>query len=128
MSMQQVAQMNAAQLHARSTPTPPPQRGYEPQFYAQQNQAGSHVSVRPAYESGFVIPQGYDPNQLQQQLQTPTGFKTNPGYDRPLYENGGLAPAPYEQPYIKNRRESAMFMGNLSHQGSKSRLRDESQF
>ncbi|KAK3941068.1 hypothetical protein QBC46DRAFT_432490, partial [Diplogelasinospora grovesii] len=125
MSMQQLAQMNAAQMQMRSSPTPPPQRPimYEPSYLAQQNQAGSHVSLRPAYESGFVVPPGFDPTQLH----TPTGFKSNPGYDRPIYENSGLAPAPYDQPY-KNRRESAMFMGNLNHQGSKSRLREENHF
>ncbi|KAK1755376.1 hypothetical protein QBC47DRAFT_423465 [Echria macrotheca] len=126
MSMQQMATMNAATMHSRSTPTPPPQRQttYEPQFLAQQNAQSGNVSVRPAYESGFVIPPGYDANQLH----TPTGFKANPGYDQPLYGTNGLTPASYEQPYIKNRRESAMFMGNLTHQGSKSRLREESQF
>ena len=128
MSMQQMATMNAATLHSRSTPTPPPQRQttYEPGFLGQQNlqQAGSHTSMRPAYESGFVVPPGFDPTQLH----TPTGFKTNPGYDQPLYGNSGLTPAPYEQPYMKNRRESAMFMGNLTTQSSKSRLREESQF
>ena len=128
MTMQQMAQMNAATMHSRSTPTPPPQRQttYEPGYLAQQNmQPGSHVSVRPAYESGFVVPPGFDPTQLH----TPTGFKSNPGYDQPLYGNGGLAPAPYEQPYLnKSRRESAMFMGNLTQQGSKSRLREEAQF
>ncbi|KAK5658848.1 hypothetical protein OQA88_1660 [Cercophora sp. LCS_1] len=128
MSMQQRATLNAATMQSRSTPTPPPQPqapSYDPQFLAQQNlQPGSHVSMRPAYESGFIIPPGFDPTQLH----TPTGFKTNPGYDQPHYGNNGLAPAPYEQPYIKNRRESAMFMGNLTHQGSKSRLREESQF
>ncbi|KAK3335763.1 hypothetical protein B0T19DRAFT_17648 [Cercophora scortea] len=123
MSMQQIAQVNAAQLHSRSTPTPPPQRAttYEPQFLAQPIQGGS---VRPAYESGFVVPSGYDAVQGQ----VPGGYKASPGYDRPLYESNGLAPAPYDQPYIKGRRESAMFMGNLSQQGSKGRLRDEGQF
>jgi len=126
MSMQQMAAMNAATMHSRSTPTPPPQRQttYEPQFLAQQTiQTGSYVP-RPAYESGFVVPPGFDPTQLH----TPTGFKSNPGYDQPIYGNNGLTPAPYEQPYIKSRRESAMFMGNLTQQSSKSRLREESQF
>jgi len=126
MSMQQMAAMNMATMHSRSTPTPPPQRQttYDPQYLSQQAiQTGSYTS-RPAYESGFVVPPGFDPTQLH----TPTGFKSNPGYDQPIYGNGGLAPAPYEQPYIKSRRESTMFMGNLTQQGSKSRLREESQF
>ncbi|KAM7205500.1 hypothetical protein V8F20_003084 [Naviculisporaceae sp. PSN 640] len=138
MSMQQMAQMNAAQMAARSTPTPPPQRQHQlqqqlnvPQYdvsYHQGQGGGSHASMRPAYESGFTVPQGFDVSQLH----ASNGFKPNPGYDRPLYENGGgLAPAPaYDQPYGSkaNRRESTMFMGNLTHQGSKSRLREESQF
>ncbi|KAL1877343.1 hypothetical protein VTK73DRAFT_8716 [Phialemonium thermophilum] len=127
MTMQQIAQMNAAQM--RSTPTPPPQRQttYEPSFFAQQNQPGSHVSLRPAYESGFVVPQGYDLSQLS----TPTLTRTQPGYDRPHLEPASAA-APYDQPYgMKSRRESAMFIppgGGLSHQGSRSRLREETQF
>ncbi|KAK0632293.1 hypothetical protein B0T14DRAFT_415104 [Immersiella caudata] len=111
-NLQQMAAMNMATMHSRSTPTPPPQRQ-------------TTYDAQPAYESGFVVPPGFDPTQLH----TPTGFKSNPGYDQPIfYGNGGLAPAPYEQPYIKSRRESTMFMGNLTQQGSKSRLREESQF
>lgn len=103
LSMQQVAQMNAATLQSRSSPTPPPQRPtYEPQYAGQQ---------RPAYETSFV-----QPSHDSSHLQAPTGANSN-----------GLSPAPYDQPY-KSRRESSMFMGNLSHQGSKSRLREESQF
>ncbi|KAH6650308.1 hypothetical protein F5144DRAFT_588815 [Chaetomium tenue] len=106
MSMQQMAQMNAATLHSRSTPTPPPQRPMNHEMGG-----GHHPSMRPAYEGGF------DPSQAH------SGHRASPGYDRPTYENG-LAPAPYEQPY-RSRRESAMFMGSLSQQPSKSRLREE---
>jgi RalA-binding protein 1 len=67
--------------------------------------------------------QGFDPSHAHMA----GGHKANPGYDRPLYENGGLTPAAYEQPY-RNRRESAMFMGSLSQQPSKSRLREEAQY
>lgn len=125
MSMQQMAQMNAAQIAARSTPTPPPQRqaNYESQYSGQQGQPSNQAPVRPAYESGFALPQGYE----SVQMQTPTGPKVNPGYDRPLYENNGLAPAPYDQPY-RNRRESTMFMGNLTQQGHKSRMREDGHF
>ncbi|KAK3300803.1 uncharacterized protein B0H64DRAFT_316110 [Chaetomium fimeti] len=115
MSMQQMAQMNAATLHSRSTPTPPPQR--------QMNHdmgGGHHPSMRPAYEGGgFSAPTSFDPSQAH------SAHRASPGYDRPSYENG-LAPAPYEQPY-RSRRESAMFMGSLSQQPSKSRLREEAQ-
>ncbi|EOO04344.1 hypothetical protein UCRPA7_118 [Phaeoacremonium minimum UCRPA7] len=112
----------------RATPTPPPQRqlSYEPQYLAQQNVAGSHVSLRPAYESGFVVPQGYDPTQLQ----TPTQRVANPGYDQPIYERGSVMPTGYDQSYgmRNNRRESAIFGMGLTPQGSRSRLRDEAQF
>jgi RalA-binding protein 1 len=109
MTMQQVAQMNAASMLSRSTPTPPPQRPM------------NHDSpmMRPAYESGFVVSQGYDPSQM-------AGGRPGPGHERPHYENG-LTPVPYEQPY-KSRRESSMFMGTLTQQSSKSRLREETQY
>ncbi|KAK4144924.1 uncharacterized protein C8A04DRAFT_11131 [Dichotomopilus funicola] len=115
MSMQQVAQMNAATLHSRSTPTPPPQR---PMNHDMSGGGGSHTSMRPAYETGFPVPPNFDPNQV--------GRRASPAFERPAYENG-LTPAPYEQPY-RNRRESAMFMGSLSQQPSKSRLREEAQY
>ncbi|KAK4044454.1 hypothetical protein C8A01DRAFT_12269 [Parachaetomium inaequale] len=116
MTMQQMAQMNAATLHSRSTPTPPPQRQMN------HDMGGGHPGMRPAYEGGFAAaPQGFDPSHAHM-----TGHKPNPGYDRPLYENG-LAPAAYEQPY-RSRRESAMFMGSLGQQPSKSRLREEAQY
>jgi RalA-binding protein 1 len=129
MSMSQMAQLNATQY--RSTPTPPPQRltSYEPSFLAQQNQTDRHVSLRPAYESGFVVPPGYDVTQFQQSPQQPPAGRSQPGYDRPIYDSG--APAAYDQPYgARPRRESAMFAApaNLNQQGSRSRLREEAQF
>ncbi|KAH6854184.1 hypothetical protein B0I37DRAFT_388295 [Chaetomium sp. MPI-CAGE-AT-0009] len=114
MTMQQMAQMNAATLHSRSTPTPPPQRQMN-----HDTGGGHHPSMRPAYEGGFSAPAGFDASQAH------SGHRASPGYDRPSYENG-LAPAAYEQPY-RNRRESTMFMGSLSQQPSKSRLREEAQ-
>ncbi|KAI1461846.1 RhoGAP-domain-containing protein [Annulohypoxylon moriforme] len=122
------------QVQQRSTPTPPPgvtdslrptatppprQTSYEPHYLAQ---AGSQSSLRPAYESGFVVPPGYDAGARQ------------PGYDRPIYGNAyeqdfnENSLSAYDQNYNKNkRRESSMFMGNmmLNQQGSKSRLREE---
>ncbi len=125
MSMQQMAQMNAA-MHSRSTPTPPPQRPImydspgQIQYQQQQQQYQQQQTGRPAYENGYAMPPpGYDPSQG-------AGPRPSPGYDRPLYENG-LTPAPYEQPY-RSRRESSMFMGNLSQQTSKSRLREEAPY
>ncbi|KAJ4296148.1 Rho GTPase activating protein [Collariella sp. IMI 366227] len=104
MTMQQMAQMNAATMHSRSTPTPPPQRQMSLDSPSQNSNSNN---ARPAYEAGFSMPQGQ-------------------GYDRALYENG-LTPAPYEQPY-RSRRESVMFMGTLNQQPSKSRLREEAQY
>ncbi|KAL1914057.1 Rho GTPase activating protein [Sporothrix stenoceras] len=108
------------QSRSGSTPTPPPMQPppsfplpkplqqqqqrmttYEPQYLSQQ-QGNSQVSLRPAYESGFVLPAGYDPMQLP----ASNPVRNNPGYDRPLYEgssNGGLAA--YER---NTRRESAI--------------------
>lgn len=106
MSMQQMAQMNAATLHSRSTPTPPPQRTMN---HGHDSPSASGV-MRPAYESSYGMGPGYESS-------------------RPHYENGGLAPAPapYEQPF-RSKRESSMFMGTLSQQPSKSRLREEAQY
>ncbi|KAK4105920.1 hypothetical protein N658DRAFT_416189 [Parathielavia hyrcaniae] len=112
MTMQQMAQMNAATLHSRSTPTPPP---LQRQMMNYESPGQSHM--RPAYEGG------YDSNHAHH-VAGHNGKPSPCGYDRPLYENG-LTPAPaYDQPY-RNRRESVMFMGTLSQQPSKSRLREE---
>lgn len=125
---------------ARSAPTPPPpiqsqqqqQRmmPYEPQYFSPQ-QAGSQVPLRPAYESGFVVPQGYDSTQL------PGSAHSNPGYDRPIYETSGSGLAPYDNAAYAakgagGRRESVVFpigigMG-LNSQGNRSRLREENRY
>ncbi|KAJ9143629.1 RhoGAP-domain-containing protein [Coniochaeta hoffmannii] len=136
-NLQHMAQMNAAQRSSpaqqRSSPTPPPQRSYEPQFLAQQNVVDNRVSTRPAYESGFVLPQGYDVTQYQ----PPPSRGNAASYDRPSFEAPGGGLAPYEQSYggpsgSRSRRESAIFMsgtgGGLRSEGSRSRLREEAQF
>ncbi|KAK4232202.1 putative GTPase-activating protein [Podospora fimiseda] len=133
MTMQQMAQMNAATFHSRSTPTPPPQQRqvYEPQLSQLPQGAQAQYPMRPAYETVPTASANFDimqqmmqqQQQQQQRQQTPPGMRqANPGYDRPIYENG-LSPAPYEHSY-KNRRESTMFMGSLNQQPSKSRLRE----
>jgi RalA-binding protein 1 len=139
-NLQHVAQLNAAQRSSpaqqRSSPTPPPQRTYEPQFLAQQNAADNRVSTRPAYESGFVLPQGYDVTQYH---PPPSRGNNASSYERPSFEGSGAGLAPYEQSYSgssgsRNRRESAIFMsgaasaGGLRSESSRSRLRDEAQF
>lgn len=91
----------------RASPTPPlVQRGYESNYYTQQNASISNVSPRPAYE-GIQIPQPFDSTQ------------------------GYMAPQPPGQPLPANprasRRESSMLMGpprGLTPQGSQSRLRE----
>ncbi|OIW34431.1 RhoGAP-domain-containing protein, partial [Coniochaeta ligniaria NRRL 30616] len=135
-NLQHMAQMNAAQRSSpaqqRSSPTPPPQRSYEPQFLAQQNAVDNRVSTRPAYESGFVLPQGYDVTQYQ----PPPSRGNAATYDRPSFEAPGGGLAPYEQSYgssgpKSNRRESAIFMsgpGGVRSETSRSRLREEAQF
>ncbi|GAP83372.1 hypothetical protein SAMD00023353_0202780 [Rosellinia necatrix] len=116
------------QVQQRSTPTPP---GYRTTGTPPPRQtANLQTTTRPAYESGFSVPPGYDPNTA-----TIPAFK-QPTYDRPHYGYG----SPYEQDYSPNsngmldasfgnkskRRESSMFMGNvMHHQASNSRLREE---
>ncbi len=124
------------QTRSTSTPTPPPMQAppsfpmpkppqqqqqrmttYDPQFLSQQ-QGTAQVTLRPAYESGFVLPPGYDPTQFPSSVPA----RSNPGYDRPIYEtNGGGVPA-YER---NNRRESAILPSNpamnLNQAGMKGR-------
>ncbi|KAI0486332.1 hypothetical protein F4859DRAFT_365400 [Xylaria cf. heliscus] len=112
----------------RATGTPPPRQAYDPQHLPQQG-PNVQATARPAYESGFVIPPGYEPSAAAPAFKQPT-------YDRPHYGYG----SPYEQDYSSSsngmldasysnkskRRESAMFMGNvINHQTSNSRLREE---
>ncbi|KAK8032805.1 hypothetical protein PG991_002203 [Apiospora marii] len=123
-----VGDMQQQQPQQRSTPTPPPARPqappaprpnmYDQQYLAQQT--GAHLynsSARPAYEgTGYGLPATYEPAAMGKQT---------PAYDRPHYEQ---APAGYEQNFAAKpkRRESSLMMNNmLNHQGSKSRLRDE---
>ncbi|KAF4967387.1 hypothetical protein FZEAL_10539 [Fusarium zealandicum] len=115
--------MSSVRELQRSTPTPPllannsavraspPSRGAPGQGYDASNSADS----RPAHEGGF----GY-----------------GPGYERRLYQPShddlSSASAAYDQGHVPNRRrESAIFMGGIvgpHHQGSKSRLREETRF
>ncbi|KAI3323363.1 hypothetical protein HD806DRAFT_82834 [Xylariaceae sp. AK1471] len=118
---------NGSGLSVRTAGTPPPRQAYEPQYMAQQS-SNSQAATRPAYESGFTVPSGYDPTMA---AAAPT-FR-QPTYDRPHYGYG----SPYEQDGNSNgmldasfgnkakRRESSMFMGNvLNQQASNSRLRE----
>ena len=121
------------QQQQRSTPTPPPATRpqappaprpnmYDPQYLAQQT--GAHLynsSARPAYEgNGYGLPATYEPAAMGKQA---------PAYDRPLYPAGyEQAPVGYEHNFAAKtkQRESSLMMNNvLNHQGSRSRLRDE---
>ncbi|KAI1151044.1 hypothetical protein F4825DRAFT_376410 [Nemania diffusa] len=120
------------QVQQRSTPTPPGIRavGTPPPRQAAPQGLNIQATTRPAYESGFSAPPGFDPTTAMA-----PAFK-QPTYDRPHYGYG----SPYEQDYSSNpngmldasfsnkakRRESSMFMGNVvNHQTSNSRLREE---
>ncbi|KAI0023048.1 hypothetical protein F4780DRAFT_731210 [Xylariomycetidae sp. FL0641] len=123
-----VMSSNGARPGATSA-TPPPRQVYEPSYYAQQG-TSTQTSTRPAYESGFVVPSGYEQNIARATRQ--------PAYDQPHYGNSyegqygsNGSPATYDPSYGNNqpkRRDSHMFFmgGNmLNHQGSNSRLREE---
>ncbi|KAI8954810.1 hypothetical protein F4801DRAFT_575201 [Xylaria longipes] len=112
----------------RTAATPPPRQAYDTQYLSQQG-PNVQATARPAYESGFSPPPGYDPSAAAPNFKQPT-------YDRPHYGYG----SPYEQEYGSSsngmldasfgnkskRRESSMFMGNvINHQSSNSRLREE---
>ncbi|KAF7549185.1 hypothetical protein G7046_g8424 [Stylonectria norvegica] len=132
--------------HPRSTPTPPllanpnarnsppsvsvSRQGYEP-AYAGQPAPVQNTNLRPAYEGGYGAPAGYEAHALH------PSSRATPGYDRALYQNShddlSSASAAYDQSLgaSSRRRESAIFMGGVvgpQHQGSKSRLREETRF
>jgi len=121
---------------ARGSPTPPlgnirSQYDMGPQV---QYSTMPAASSRPAYESVYGVPAGFDGTGYH---PAPRGA---PGYDRPIYpsindEHGAGGSQSLEQPHSSNtnakRRESLVYMGGiggLQHQGSKSRLREEARF
>ncbi|KHN95337.1 RhoGAP domain protein [Metarhizium album ARSEF 1941] len=96
---------------ARSTPTPP------------LTVHGGGAS-RPAYESGYGLPNGVDGHGHHPPPRTAAG------YERPMYaassDEHGSSDA--KKSAKERRRESLVYMGavsSLHHQGSKSRLREE---
>jgi RalA-binding protein 1 len=105
---------------ARGSPTPP--LGASRQLHEAPYQ---NTGSRPAYENAYRLSMSQD---------TQSQHRAGPAPDRHAYQhanedhnNGGLAA--YDQP--NRRRESAVFMGSmmhLNHQGSKSRLREETRF
>ncbi|CAM1507044.1 Fc.00g066850.m01.CDS01 [Cosmosporella sp. VM-42] len=129
---------------ARTTPTPPllsnpnvrnsppsvsvSRQGYEPSYPGQPS-APQNTNLRPAYEGGYGTPASYDTHNLHPSSRAS-------GYDKPYqtsHEDLSSASAAYDQSYggSNRRRESAIFMGGIvgpQHQGSKSRLREETRF
>ncbi|KFA73455.1 hypothetical protein S40288_08473 [Stachybotrys chartarum IBT 40288] len=105
---------------ARSSPTPPlaVRQTYEPAYVTQPRPGSSR------HEPSYAVHDGHGMH---------ASSRGAPGYDRQTYQpspeegNGNLAA--YDQP--NRRRESAIFMGGLvglQHQGSRSRLREETRF
>lgn len=117
---------------ARGSPTPPlgqaPRSGYEQSYYAQPG-VGVAPGRRPTYDSGRGTPPQHDGYNLY-----PSG-RGPPGYDRAQYQqnyddSSGYAVQEQQAygPANRSRRESSMYMGGLQHQGSKSRLREETRY
>ncbi|KAF4455093.1 RalA-binding protein 1 [Fusarium austroafricanum] len=108
----------------RSTPTPPLLVNNAPMRASPPSSA-----TRPGYESPAVAYDGgYRP---------PSANEGRGAYDRRFlqasHEDLGSASAAYDQNFVpgNRRRESAIFMGGIMgphHQGSKSRLREETRF
>ncbi|KAI0482644.1 hypothetical protein GGR56DRAFT_200214 [Xylariaceae sp. FL0804] len=131
------------QAHQRSTPTPPPvlmpgglrPAVTAPQYLAQPGASAPAAPLRPAYEGGFNLPAGYEPNMMPNMMPPPPVARQpqQPTYDRPHYASpydqdfGGGALPPSTTTSKAKRRESSMFMMNnmLGQQSSNSRLREE---
>ncbi|KAI9171606.1 putative Rho-type GTPase-activating protein [Paramyrothecium foliicola] len=113
---------------ARGSPTPPlgaSRQLHEPPHHGQHG--GSGPAPRPAYENTYRLSMSHDNHGPHGQS------RGQPTHERHAYQqqveehNNNLAA--YDQP--NRRRESAIYMGNmahLNHQGSKSRLREETRF
>lgn len=124
--------------YQRSTPTPPPLSNLNPArgsptppltqqpYYSQGQRAGyeSGPGSPPQHDGYHLYPSsrgqhGYDRGQQQQQHQQ--GYEDSGSSGFPLQE------PPYGGSGNRSRRESSMYMG-LQHQGSKSRLREETRY
>ncbi|KAH7319929.1 hypothetical protein B0I35DRAFT_502160, partial [Stachybotrys elegans] len=107
---------------ARSSPTPPlASRPYD-QPYALQPRPGSSTGQHRAYHDGSHP--GQEPHQAHPLSRAAPAYD-RPNYPTPAEDSNNHLPV-YDQP--NRRRESAMFMGGLMVQGSKSRLREETRF
>ncbi|KJK78623.1 hypothetical protein H634G_05998 [Metarhizium anisopliae BRIP 53293] len=117
--------MDRRREHSRSTPTPPLMSYVQGARSTPTPPLVLHGGAsRPAYESGYGLPNGFDGHGYH------PAARTAPGYDRPIYpsaseEHGVNEP---QQSTKSRRRESLVYVGGVSglqHHGSKSRLRDE---
>lgn len=120
--------MEGRREHSRSTPTPPLMSNIQGTRSTPTPPLGAHGGAsRPAYESGYSMPNGYDGHGHGYQH----GHRVAPGYDRPVYQSSDdHGRGEQQKSGNAKRRESAMYMGGLvglQHQGSKSRLREEAQ-
>ncbi|KAJ4003346.1 Rho GTPase activating protein [Fusarium irregulare] len=100
----------------RSTPTPPLLVNNAPMRYSPPSSAS-----RPGYDpSASVFDGGYRPPSANDRRMLQAS-----------YEDLGSASASYDSMPSSRRRESSIFMGGMmgpQHQGSKSRLREETRF
>ncbi|TWU77941.1 hypothetical protein ED733_005455 [Metarhizium rileyi] len=111
--------------YSRSTPTPPLMsnvQGHRSNPTPPPLQYGG--ATRPAYESGYGLPNGFDGHGCH------PAQRTAPGYDRPILQSSSEEHGAGEthQRVNAKRRESSIYMGvmgGLQQQGSKSRLREE---
>lgn len=119
--------MEARRDHSRSTPTPPLMANIQGARSTPTPPLGLHGGAsRPAYESGYSMPNGFDGHGYH------PVHRVAPGYDRPTYQSPGEDYGVVEQQRASNakRRESSIYMGGvvgLQQQGSRSRLREEAQ-
>ena len=131
-SPQRQPRMDSMQHYQRSTPTPPLTN------FHQGSRGSPGSGPRQMYDAGYLA-------QQSSGLPGRAGYENNLNYDTrgtppqayaAAYEEPNGGHAPYEQSYSgsggnSKRRESAVFMGGmvgLQHQGSRSRLREETRF
>lgn len=112
----------------RDTPTPPigiQRSAYESEHL--QNAGPAPSAGRPPYENQHGPPAGYDQQSMQ------PNHRAAPGYDQPIYQQAndsasGMNMHGQEKAPGNRRRESFIHGAGLQHQGSKSKLRDQTLF
>lgn len=129
-SPQRQPRLDSMQSNQRSTPTPPLTNFHQ----GHRGSPGPAAGSRQMYDPGYMAQQGASHGSR-------VGYENNygpSGYDsrnaQAAYEEHSGNLAPYDPTYgsgNSKRRESAVFMGSasgLQHQGSRSRLREETRF